>query len=269
MNRDRRHYLIQRLLWSGLGVRFVRLMTGVFRRWNYVVLNRSLHSSTNGEYWLISQLPARPCVLDVGFNTGDFTREVLSQRAEAKIIGFDPAREVQRVFTASFNQHPQVELVPCALAERSGVATFYDSGNMSSSLAPARGPTEATYSVPLMTLDEFATQRQITRIDLLKIDAEGFDLNVLEGAEKLLRQQQIDLFVFEYADGWINNRRFLKEASDYLSDKPYHLFRLFNGFLVPFTYATEHERHDLGCMYVGVSHVQQQRAAIPNRVFPL
>ena len=267
MNRDQRHRLIQRILWSPLGFGFLRWSQRFGRRWNYVVLNRSLHSETNGEYWLISQLSAKPLVYDVGFNTGDFSREVLRLRPEARVVGFDPARAMQRLFVQNFGSDRRLKFESIALADKSGEAQFYDSDSMSSSLAPDRSDQISAYTVPVKTLDDYVADSS-ERIELLKIDAEGFDLNVLEGASRILKEQKIDLFLFEYADGWLNNRRLLRDAARYLDGKPYTLHRLFNGFISPFAYDFRHERYDLGNMFIGISHERARRMPLPIRQFP-
>ncbi len=95
----------------------------------------------------------------------------------------------------------------------------------------ARG--EERYDVPQITLDDFTRDRGIDSVDFLKVDAEGHDLHVLEGASRLLSSSQIAMFMFEFNDPWIVARRFLQEAAAFLESKPYRLFRLFNGFFVP------------------------------------
>jgi hypothetical protein len=56
-----------------------------------------------------------------------------------------------------------------------------------------------------------------------------------------LESQKIDVILFEYGTGWLCSRRLLKEAVDFFVDKPYKLFKLFNGFLVPYKYNLCHE----------------------------
>lgn len=91
---------------------------------------------------------------------------------------------------------------------------------------------------------------------------------MLEGAERLLDREAVDVFTFEYNWPWILSRRFLRDACDYLEGKPYRLFRLFNGFLAPFSYTFRDERHDLGCIFVGVSRRRLARSPVPTRDFP-
>jgi FkbM family methyltransferase len=260
--------MLQKVLWSRYGLSAVRAYLGFSRRWDYVVMNRSLLGECNGEHWLLSLLPPEPFIVDVGFNRGDFSREALRRRPQARIIGFDPAASMQRAFVSDFAREPRVELLPFAVGNEAGEAEFHDSRDGNSSLVGDGSPGADTYRVRMITLDEIADQRGWPRIDLLKIDAEGYDAHVLEGAERLLASQAIDLFAFEYNAPWIASRRFLKDVWTYLEAKPYRLFRLFNGFLSPFQYTHRAERHDLGCIYVGVAVKRLDQGDIPTRVFP-
>jgi FkbM family methyltransferase len=268
MDRRIRHRALQSVLWSRLGLPAVRAYLAFSRRWEHVVMNRSLLGESNGEYWLLSLLPPVPFILDVGFNRGDFSREALKARPRARIVGFDPAESMQQAFAGAFAHEPRVELLPFAVGNAQGEPEFHDSRDGSSSLVGAALPGADTYRVTMVTLDELASHRRWPRIDLLKIDVEGYDLHVLEGAERLLASQAIDIFTFEYNAPWIAARRFLRDAWTYLEGKPYRLFRLFNGFLSPFKYSHRAERHDLGCVYVGVATKRLDEGNIPTRVFP-
>jgi FkbM family methyltransferase len=234
-------------------------------------MNRSLNSAVNGEEWLVTLLPSDAMVLDVGFNMGDFSATVVRTRPQARSIGFDPARSMLQHYQATYDFKSQVELVAAAVSNSSGICTFTDTADgvshiVSPATANARG--EVRYDVPQITLDAFTEERGIESVDFLKVDAEGYDLHVLEGASRLLDSAKIAMFMFEFNDPWILTRRFLQEAAGFLEDKPYRLFRLFNGFLVPFHYSHHAERHDLGCNYVGVSRNRLASGDIPIRSFP-
>jgi FkbM family methyltransferase len=270
-SRDTRHRLIQKLAWSGPGHVFLRAWLGLRRRIDYVALNQSLHTPTNGELWLMNCLPTKPVVLDVGFNDGGFTEEILAAKPDAQVIAFDPSRGAKSAYTARFMGDPRVKFVNEALSSSTGAAEFHDYGNMSSSLAvrtDQSGEAAASYTVRVRTLDDYTREVGLAKIDFLKIDAEGFDLHVIEGASDLLDRQAIDLFMFEYADGWISSRRFLQEAWAYLGRKPYRLYRLYNGFLCPFNYEARHENFSLGCMFVGVSLDHSGRGGLVVKEIP-
>jgi FkbM family methyltransferase len=268
VSRETRHRALQRVFWSRLGLPVVKAYTEFARRWEYVVMNRSLLAECNGEYWLLSLLPEVPLVLDVGLNVGAFAREALRQRPRARVIGFEPARSMQRECAASLGGEARLELLPLAVSNERAVMEFHDSADGSSTLLSGRPFAGETYWVETVTLDDFADEREYSNINLVKIDVEGYDLHALEGARRLLTRQAIEIFSFEYNETWITSRRFLKDACDYLADKPYTLFRLFNGFLAPFRYTHRAERHDLGRIYIGVSRRRLDRGDITVREFP-
>ena len=272
LSRETRHRIAQRVFWSPPGRAFVRLVDRVSVRWSAVIMNRSLNMEVNGERWIASLLPANAIVLDVGFNRGDFSSMVITGRPQARCFGFDPAQSMRHHYETEYPHKNQVELVSAAVSNAIGECLFTDSANgvshvIAASEAAAGRPTSCSV-VPKITLDSFVEQRGIQHIDFIKIDAEGFDLHVLEGAGRLLAEQRAAMFMFEYNEPWIGTRRFLQEAVSFFADKPYSLFRLFNGFLVPFQYSHRDERHDLGCNYVGVSHKRFATGDLPIRSFP-
>jgi hypothetical protein len=60
------------------------------------------------------------------------------------------------------------------------------------------GPNERPFKTKTITLDDFVEQNKIKQqIDLLKIDTEGADPLVLQGAKKLFSQEQIRMIIFE------------------------------------------------------------------------
>jgi FkbM family methyltransferase len=49
--------------------------------------------------------------------------------------------------------------------------------------------------ITLTTLDQFTDELQISKVDLIKIDTEGFEMNVLEGARKTIEQFSPTFFI--------------------------------------------------------------------------
>jgi hypothetical protein len=52
-----------------------------------------------------------------------------------------------------------------------------------------------TIQVPVTTLDRFVSDAGLDRIDLIKVDVEGFELHMLRGAEAVIKQFRPRLFV--------------------------------------------------------------------------
>lgn len=137
-------------------------------------------------------------VVDVGCRWGFAAAwEQLGERCQ--VVGFDPdVAECERL-REHYRSAPQVEVVPLALGAKSGPATLHvtkdPSGN---SLYPtvtdvverfpalAGGQVERTLDIELTTLDEWCVQAGRTRVDVIKIDTQGSELEVLRGATRTL-----------------------------------------------------------------------------------
>jgi FkbM family methyltransferase len=271
ISRHTRQRLLQIVFWSPPGRKLIKFADYIAPRWNHVVKNRSLNAAVNGEYWLISLLPEEAFLIDVGFNKGDFSSEFALRIPKGKVIGFDPAKSMRLRYESTYKYKTRVELVSAAVSNHNGYLLFTDTDDGVSHIGTRhaeKAPQPNEYEVPVITLDEFASERKIQKIDFLKIDAEGFDLHVLEGASSLLHRSAIDIFMFEFNEPWIRSRRFLHEAYEFIIERDYRLFSLFNGFLVPLVYTHRAERHDLGCNYVGISKARLARGDVRIKEFP-
>src|SRR5581483_3100223 len=63
---------------------------------------------------------------------------------------------------------------------------------------------DARYTVPLTTLDGYLGAHPLACIDVLKIDVEGFEPNVLRGAEQTLRAGKVGAILCELNEVWLN-----------------------------------------------------------------
>jgi hypothetical protein len=80
--------------------------------------------------------------------------------------------------------------------------------------------------VRVSTLDTEIAERKIASVDLLKIDAEGFDFHVLRGSEDSLNKQKINVIQFEYNSPWIESGATLAGAYAFLQARGYGVFLL-------------------------------------------
>lgn len=130
-------------------------------------------------------------VIDVGAADGDFAAHVLASLPDAEILCIDPlARHATALRQRFAKRNVRVEQV--ALGETESEALFYETMHPhSSSLLPPRehiqhfpsasGNTKR-YAVPVVRLDQLLADMDQRRIDLLKIDTQGYELPVLRGA---------------------------------------------------------------------------------------
>lgn len=266
-----RHLTLQKVFWNPVGVHIVRGLVRYERMFDTVVRGYSLMTPTNGERWLSTLMDEAPVVFDVGFHDGTSTDEILKLRPKAKVYGFDPSRFGRDSYEKRFKADPRVIFANVALSSSPGELEFFDYENMCNSLAARKemsGAKPTVYKVPVTKLDDYCRENAVPQINLMKIDAEGYDLHVLEGGHDLLARQGVDIFVFEFASGWAATKRYLWEAVEYMEPLPYKLFHLYNGFLCPLHYDIRIDScTTLSAMYVGVSESRLVRGDIPMRYY--
>jgi FkbM family methyltransferase len=150
-------------------------------------------------------LGAKPGVIfDVGANKGGTYQLFRSLFPQAAIYAFEPDPRVYTKLKAKSEGDAQAHLQQMAVSDRNAELEFHVTGasEMNSLLAPLAGTDEATQvlekiKVQSVTLDDFTTQRGISRIDLLKMDIQGAEIQALEGARGLLGRFAIDCLYLE------------------------------------------------------------------------
>lgn len=135
-------------------------------------------------------------VVDIGANRGQFTLTARHHAQEACIIAFEPLEEAADVFAKIFQSDPGVELHRCALGSRKGeVVMHVSSADDSSSLLPISNlqqqlfpgtEEKGTRQVIVTPLDAALFPEQIQAPALIKIDVQGYELEVLKGSALLL-----------------------------------------------------------------------------------
>jgi FkbM family methyltransferase len=134
---------------------------------------------------------------DIGANLGEWTVPIArAVGAHGRVIAVEPAPRTASALGATLaaNALVQAEMVPCAIGDHDGVADFampiVTSARADTGTARI-GATCAGYEalqVPLRSLDSLAAERGLDRLDLIKIDVEGHERQVLEGAAGSLAQ---------------------------------------------------------------------------------
>lgn len=197
-----------------------------------------IEAEHNGEAWLADRIaPAAQIVVDVGANMGDWTTMFAQRmRKPGRAVLFEPNPEAaERLEQLTFaNPRLQVDVLRKAAGDTTGTATFFAEVGCgeTSSLVQSHSLTSArTLQVPVTTLDIEMATFGLDRIDMLKIDAEGFDLRVLQGAAGLLRGQRVGVVQFEYNAPWAAAGSTLLHAFQFLEGMGYSVFLLKTGGL--------------------------------------
>jgi FkbM family methyltransferase len=135
-------------------------------------------------------------VIDVGAHTGQFALFAARRFPEASIACFEPFGPARERLQAVLRSHPRLTIYPSAAGARAETRELHVTrDDDSSSLLPITeraigafpGTEEvATVATRTVRLDETVSPSNMRRPALLKIDVQGYELEVLRGAERLL-----------------------------------------------------------------------------------
>ncbi len=197
---------------------------------------------SNGELWLLkSIMPHIRTVFDVGAFRGEWASEALRLNPHIRLHSFEPSKrsfsELQRNLSG--------EDVTCnniGLGAKDSWATLYGfeqlgEGNslyLRKGLEHIKGytPQNRREEVEIRTLDGYCTEMSIDQIDLVKIDVEGHELAVIQGAKSLFETERVAMVQFEYGGCYIDSRTLLKDIYSFFEGMNYAFFLLYPRRLV-------------------------------------
>ncbi|AWV99686.1 FkbM family methyltransferase [Arcticibacterium luteifluviistationis] len=179
-----------------------------------------------------------PLVLfDIGANVGTYTQTLLKNFPKnSRIFSFEPSKKTFQELKKNIGAE-EINLFNVGLGERPESINLYSTDN-NSTLASAyqrtsdENETLNIEKIEIITLDNFCQDNNIDNIDFMKVDVEGYEINVFKGASESLSNKIIKTIQFEFGGTQIQARVFLKDFYDLLSPN-YILFRILKDGLEP------------------------------------
>jgi FkbM family methyltransferase len=150
---------------------------------------------TNGDVdWgseaLLFRLASRArAFMDIGANIGYYSQYM--RPGVSAVYAFEPDPRMFALLRDSLAGHANVMIFPLAVGSRNGKARFTleKSGEVSHFAHHPSESDPATVVVDTVTVDSFVERQQI-HVGIIKTDVEGFDLDVLRGAQMTLQTQR-------------------------------------------------------------------------------
>jgi FkbM family methyltransferase len=175
--------------------------------------------------------------VDVGANAGQSVDAMLRFQPAARVWAFEPSSEVFAKLNARFEANRRIRCSDLALSNfdgkgtlnvtRTSVQSHLDRGTDVSPVAQEE--IVERVEVEVRTLDSFCSENGIAKIDYLKIDAEGSDLDVLQGGERMLRNG--DVFVIQCECGMYPGNTLhvpFETVKAYLEERGYYVFGIYD-----------------------------------------
>ena len=197
--------------------------------------------------------PGSVC-FDIGANIGVYSAVFARISGDAgKVHSFEPVDHIRNklISNARLNGFEALNVNAFALGSeqgvlemhqikegrfRGGTSTFVNTENIA-----MMGKDEfVTRDVEIKTLDQYVLDARVTKIDFLKIDVEGFELEVLKGAADTLSRFKPTM-IFEYDEGRHGNHA--ESLRGLLSGHGYktYEFRSFRDTLVLLPFEFDHQ----------------------------
>jgi len=162
---------------------------------------------------------------DVGANIGTFTIPALADDRVAMIHSFEPEPGANRILRehVRLNAGKSCQIHRLALSSGNEARTLTYGPEINSgmaSLVSQPTPNRKTRVVPCSTIDTLVYEKGLAAPTMMKVDVEGWELEVLRGASRVLREAPPKTIVFEAecnASGVIADRTIcgLLESNDY------------------------------------------------------
>ncbi len=168
--------------------------------WNILAEQEQRIYSDGGE----TRLRSGDIVLDCGANVGVFTRRALDAGARL-VVAIEPVPSnlecLRRNFQAEISDR-RVILYPKGVWDKDDILSMnVDDDSTRDSFVMLRKQTKSTVSFPVTTVDQLASELQLTGVDFVKMDIEGSERKALSGARRVLASYRPRLAICVYHVG--------------------------------------------------------------------
>ncbi len=151
---------------------------------------------TCDQYHIKNFIKEGSVIIDAGANIGIFSIFASILMPTSKIFAFEPVREIYDVLVKNVKGYTNVDTHNLALGDKTGegeiiidkdksIRSRLIDSEMNSRAPISRGASEI---VGLTTIDGFAEKNKVSRIDFIKIDAEGYERQIIKGAELIIKK---------------------------------------------------------------------------------
>jgi FkbM family methyltransferase len=136
-------------------------------------------------------------IFDVGGNVGQSALRFVAAFPSATVFTFEPVPSTFDRLVEATRHIERIRPFNTGMGDRPGRQTMHLADSSGSNSLVHAGTASGTIDITVDTIDTFADRNGVDAIDLLKIDVEGYELQVLKGAERRLSDGRIR---FVYAE---------------------------------------------------------------------
>lgn len=165
-------------------------------------------------------IPENAVIMDIGAYNGETSKLFSKEFPNLKVIGFEANPKIYSIAKTNCNHNKNITLHNCAISDKKEIVEFYVTSNDVSSSINKINETEGNskdykneldlktkVSVQANKLDDFAGDKNIL---ILKIDTQGHELKVIEGAKETLRKTNFVLIEMSNHNLYVNGCKYYK-----------------------------------------------------------
>lgn len=173
-------------------------------------------------------------IFDVGANRGQTYRTFRRDFPQAEIYSFEPVTESFEILSSSLRGDRKARAGQIAFGAKEGekAIRLFDGATELNSLRDdlMNSASDAkSETVRIDTIDGYCSRHAINTIDLLKIDTEGYEIPVLEGACSQLEAGNIAFILCEVGFTRSNTRNtYFADLTEFLASRRYSFFGLYD-----------------------------------------
>jgi FkbM family methyltransferase len=183
------------------------------------------------------------CIFDVGAHYGETAVKYKAVFPDAKIYSFEPFPEAAKAFSLRTGAYSSIKLFELAFSSKTGESEFnVNSSDATNSLLNSAQTNswvddaikhDYAITVNTDTIDNFCERQKVNIIDILKLDVQGAELLVLEGAANMLASNRIKMIFseVEFIEVYKNQPLF-HDVTVFLEKYDYKLFGLYDTHLL-------------------------------------
>jgi FkbM family methyltransferase len=219
-----------------------QLIKGVLSEFGYKIqrFETAQESAFEAQKKILSNVES-PTIFDVGANIGQTIDIYRNLFPASKIFAFEPFKESFDKARSKYSEDGNTQVFKLALGSTNGSQTFHvnPSSPTNSLLATDESgsrvwgqgllETKEIVRVDVIRLDDFLKMKDIERIDLMKLDVQGAEYLVIEGAANTLRVNNINVIYTEIITmpTYVGQRSF-DEILKIFYDQNFHLYNIYN-----------------------------------------
>lgn len=183
----------------------------------------------------------RIIIFDVGAHFGETALKFNQLFNNCIIYSFEPFFESFKILKESTQNYQNIEIIDIALWNKIGEINFHvnrSSGTNSILSTHEQGPNIwgdglldilGTIKINATTIDNFIEDNRISKIDILKLDTQGTECQVIEGAKEAIKKGLIKLIYMEIITmPTYRNQKTLDEILKVLRINNFNLYNMYN-----------------------------------------